>query len=340
MIISKLITDDDNYDEIYKNDNYPGKISSHMEKINLDNYKTLYSYLDKYDVDNIIINDNEKNIDICDIDANDNPVIFDEFDYDINNNIDEEHEKDDTLISFSDIIDSADINNAMTNDNIIGFENSTHSSCFSITESEMSVIHKTDIKKSNESDKLLTAESIKELSKTEIIKNKEQEIIDLKKKLIKSDNISENLNIFIQKLGIHTKNTLYKKRVIVNYSKDIKHPIDPAELDDIESDKLDEIYRVIENINKNKSSVNLSTLLLQLIFKIIEKFLVDGLNLDIFKGISEEITSDFIEIDCEATSKFINDNINIPSYPFVDIFIKLLAKIAHKNISTIIKLNR
>lgn len=281
MIISKIIESFD-YDKIFENENYPGKIPPHMFKSKIENFKKLYGDIlntsEHEDLENentnIITIDEEDRYSIC-------SYLSDVF-------------SDVKPIMISDVSDISEISHI----------------------SEIPEISET--------------ECIQDLSKTEIIEKQNKEIKELKK--IAYSKKSQNLTNFIDALNRYCPESLEKKIVIINYSKNINFPITTDDLDMLSTEDIENIYKTIENIKRYKSSFNFSTIIIRLIFVLVERILVDVLKFDNFKNISQDITEEFIDLKCKTTKDFINSNVIVPSYPFIDIGIQICSKIIQKQI--------
>ncbi|CCU55509.1 viral membrane formation (Cop-A11R) [Adoxophyes honmai entomopoxvirus 'L'] len=314
MHISKLIDSDDTSD-IFNNDNYPGKIQKHLFSIKIENYKMLYNYLNNNESYNIEECDNDDNYNI---EEENNDLVYDEKSF---------------------------VNNSYVVDDHIDNKESDKSSYFSDYVSDIKIINDSSNKDKNDiveikyvNDKIENNNIIKDLSKSEIIKKQDEEIVELKK-IAKAVKKSENLNIFIEKLNMYGNEIINKKHVIINFAKTINLQLNLIDLQNLDIKDINDMYNIIENIKIKKNSYNFSNTLIRLIFVLIEKILVDILKLNVFRNISNDITDDFIELKCKSTKNFINKNTLIPEYPFIDIIIQICNTTIGKyvNISSILK---
>ncbi|CCU56378.1 viral membrane formation (Cop-A11R) [Mythimna separata entomopoxvirus 'L'] len=316
MTVSKLIEFNNNDVDIFDNENYPGKIAKHMFPTKIENFKIMYKYL----------NNEENNI------------IEEEYDEDYISNCSSVDKNISTLYEnnyYEPEKIKSDIND-LYNDNNDKNYISNQSSYFEEDDiSDVNIINNynnnidnTNIKKNDSN----LYNNIKDLSKTEIIKQQNEEISELKK-IAKTAKMSANLDKFMERLKMPVNNIYSKKIMIINYAKSINLPLLLEDLENLDYKDIEDMYNIIENVKSNKNSYNFTNLLIKFIFVGIEKILVDILKWDVFKEISNNIDDDFIELQCKTTKNFINSYVVIPSYPFMDILIQIFNRIVYKYIS-------
>ncbi|AAG02844.1 hypothetical protein AMV138 [Betaentomopoxvirus amoorei] len=313
MHVSKLV-EDNNVIDIYNNENYPGKIQKHLFPTKIENYKMLYNYLN---------NDEFSIVEECQEDLISNCSSINN-DIGISKLYEEECMENNILID--DSVNNNEIKISIEDHNIIP---SKKSSYFTDYMPEINIIENNNV---NEKLKNVinviepNQDTIKDLSKTEIIKKLNNENSELKKK-VKSMEKSENLNELMKKLNMCGNELINKKYVIINYAKTLGISLPLIDFEILDIKEIEEMYDIIETIKIKKNSYDISNTVIRLIFSGIEKILVSTLNLNIFIDISKEITEDYIETKCKATKNFISNNISVPEYPFIDILLQIIYKI-------------
>jgi hypothetical protein len=148
-----------------------------------------------------------------------------------------------------------------------------------------------------------------EKKKIELEKNKRRKIQDLKSLILKKKEIISEVT---------------KKTEIINYLKNTTNSdYTFEELDDLDSDELNELWDLINKI-KNDTKLDFSYWIIKGIFFIIEYVCINFLNFTIFKGLTAKITIDVVKKDLYTTHNYMQSYIECPDYPFTDIINYLL----------------
>ncbi|BAO49502.1 virion membrane formation [Alphaentomopoxvirus acuprea] len=311
-----LLNIDKGYENLYTNENYPGYIPEHIKEDKIAEYKKLYEYIcmDPFNIDNII--ENETKYDEFNKSEPDDytyiSLLFE------NNNVSQTTSIENKNDHISEVASSILYNEDDDQDSI---------------NNEPILSNKSPISNTYDKDpKTMITQEITEESVNAIIKNQNKEIKRLNKELYTINKKSENINKFLEALNNFCPESLEKKTLIINYSRSINFPLSTYDLEMLNIDEIDNIYNMINNIKRYKSSFNFSSLVIKLSFILVEKLLVEYLKIDIFKDISKDINDEFINSKCSSTKNFINTYAKIPEYPFIDIAIQIFTRALEKQI--------
>ncbi|ALA62503.1 hypothetical protein [Turkeypox virus] len=155
----------------------------------------------------------------------------------------------------------------------------------------------------------------------------EQEVVELRKKKLKSKNLLDFTNSLFNKNPLNT-GMLNKRAIILNYASVNNTPLDMEDLEACEDEEIDNMYFTIKQYHEVHKKKLIVTNLVSILISILEQVLT-RLGFDEIKGLSKEISSELIDLeigeDCEqlATKMGIANNpvLNISLF-ILKIFIK------------------
>nr|WGO62728.1 hypothetical protein [Wadden Sea poxvirus] len=164
------------------------------------------------------------------------------------------------------------------------------------------------------------------------IKLLEDEIVTLKKQ--KNTYNSSNLDNFTQILFgkvQHKINDVNKRMVIVNYANLNNSPLTIEDLEVCSDEEIDRIYKTIKQYHENRKRKIIVTNMIIIIINILEQILLK-LGLDDIKGLSNDVTSEIIDVeigdDCEAIANKMGIG-NSPTLNIILFILKLFIKRIH-----------
>ncbi|AOE46463.1 hypothetical protein SPPV_98 [Sheeppox virus] len=161
------------------------------------------------------------------------------------------------------------------------------------------------------------------------IKLLEDEIYELKTQQSKLLNTNNNLDNFTKLLfgkNIHQSSEINKRIAIVNYASLTKSELTLEDLEICSEEEIDKIYKVVKQHNDSYKKRIIVTHFITIIIIILEQILVK-LGFEEMKGLSNELTSEIIDLnigeDCEAIAV----KIGIVNSPIINIAIFLIKKL-------------
>ncbi|QNN94413.1 hypothetical protein LSDV-Udmurtiya/2019-101 [Lumpy skin disease virus] len=161
------------------------------------------------------------------------------------------------------------------------------------------------------------------------IKLLEDEIYELKTQQSKLLNTNNNLDNFTKLLfgkNIHQSSEINKRIAIVNYASLTKSELTLEDLEICSEEEIDKIYKVVKQHNDSYKKRIIVTHFITIIIIILEQILVK-LGFEEMKGVSNELTSEIIDLnigeDCEAIAV----KIGIVNSPIINIVIFLIKKL-------------
>ncbi|QEJ78801.1 viral membrane formation protein [Goatpox virus] len=161
------------------------------------------------------------------------------------------------------------------------------------------------------------------------IKLLEDEICELKTQQSKLLNTNNNLDNFTKLLfgkNIHQSSEINKRIAIVNYASLTKSELTLEDLEICSEEEIDKIYKVVKQHNDSYKKRIIVTHFITIIIIILEQILVK-LGFEEMKGVSNELTSEIIDLnigeDCEAIAV----KIGIVNSPIINIVIFLIKKL-------------
>lgn len=161
------------------------------------------------------------------------------------------------------------------------------------------------------------------------IKLLEDEIYELKAQQSKLLNTNNNLDNFTKLLfgkNIHQSSEINKRIAIVNYASLTKSELTLEDLEICSEEEIDKIYKVVKQHNDSYKKRIIVTHFITIIIIILEQILVK-LGFEEMKGVSNELTSEIIDLnigeDCEAIAV----KIGIVNSPIINIVIFLIKKL-------------